>query len=548
MKAFNIRLTLLRYFLLFLASLVIANNLNAQEEEPSAINGNLESNANFFLRDSAIGASNTPQYDRQLFGTDTWLNISYTKGTLNIGARFDMFNNSNLINRLGSYSAQGIGRWYIQKKFDKLNITAGYIYDQIGNGIIFRAFEERPLAIDNALYGLKVGYEIAPNLNVKVLAGKQKQQFNTYESNMRGANLDYFYQKDSSELSIAPGIGVLARTYDDNTINQLVSSVSTYSKTDSVPINYNTYAMTAYNKLNYKEFSWSTEFAYKTKDIFFDAEADKTNLNGEISKGKFVSKTGTIIYNSLTYSGTKFSVSLEHKITRNFNYRINPFVEGNMGSITYLPPLTRQNTFRLTSRYSVAPRELNEDAAQIDVRYNFNEAMSININAAHINGNNISLYDEIYSELSYTKGNNQLEVGLQVQKYNQKIYENKVEASYVNTITPFIELTHEFSETKSLRTELQYLDTKEDYGSWLFALCEYSIAPSWTFTLSDMYNVKPKKTEALHYPVGAITYTKSASRFNLSYVKQVEGIVCSGGICRFEPAFSGFKFNIQTAF
>ncbi len=548
MKAFNTRLTLLQYFFFLAINILLVHHTTGQEEEPSAINGNLESNGNFFLRDSSIGASNTPQYDHQLFGTDNWLNISYTKGTLNIGARFDMFNNSNLINRLGSYSAQGIGRWYIQKKFDKINITAGYIYDQIGNGIIFRAFEERPLAIDNALYGLKIGYEIAPNLNIKVLAGKQKQQFNTYESNMRGVNLDYFYQKDSSELSIAPGIGVLARTYDDNTVNQLINSVSKYSTADSVPINYNSYAMTVYNKLNYKEFNWSTEFAYKSNDVFFDPEADKLNLNGEISKGKFVNKIGSVIYNNLTYSGTKFSVSVEHKLTRNFNYRINPFVEGNMGSINYLPPMTRQNTFRLTSRYGVAPRQLDEDALQLDVRYNFSEALNININASHINGSNISLYDEIYSELSYNKGKNQLEVGLQVQKYNQKIYENKVEASYVNTITPFVELTHEFSETKSLRTELQYLDTKEDYGSWLFGLCEYSIAPSWTFTVSDMYNIKPKKTEALHYPVVSTTYTHNATRLNLSYVKQVEGIVCSGGICRFEPAFSGFKLNIQTAF
>jgi hypothetical protein len=548
MKAFNIRLTLFKYFFLLFLSTFALNSIVAQEEEPSFFNGNLESNANFFIRDSTIGAANTPQYDRQLFGTDTWLNLNYTKGTLNIGARFDMFNNSNLINRLGSYSAQGIGRWYIQKKFDKLNITAGYIYDQIGNGIIFRAFEERPLAIDNALYGLKVGYEIAPNLNVKVLAGKQKQQFNTYESNMRGINFDYFYQADSSQLSFAPGIGVLARTYDDKTINQLVSSISTYSTVDSIPINYNTYAFTFYNKLNYKEFSWNTEFAFKTKDIFFDAEADKTNLNGELSKGKFVSNTGSVIYNNITYSGTKFSVTLEHKITRNFNFRINPFAENIMGTIAYLPPMSRQNTFRLTSRYGVGPRELNEDAAQIDIRYNFNEALNLNINASMINSNNIQLYNEVYSELTFTKEKDQIEIGLQIQKYNQKIYENKPEAGYINTITPFVEYTRKISESKSIRTELQYLNTKEDFGNWLFALCEYSIAPSWTFTVSDMYNITPKKTQALHYPVGAITYTKSASRFNLSYVKQVEGIVCSGGICRFEPAFSGFKFNIQTAF
>jgi hypothetical protein len=28
----------------------------------------------------------------------------------------------------------------------------------------------------------------------------------------------------------------------------------------------------------------------------------------------------------------------------------------------------------------------------------------------------------------------------------------------------------------------------------------------------------------------------------------VEGIVCTGGVCRFEPAFSGFKTSLITSF
>lgn len=41
------------------------------------LTGNLEINANFFMRDTLIGAANTPQYDRQLFGADSWLNLNY---------------------------------------------------------------------------------------------------------------------------------------------------------------------------------------------------------------------------------------------------------------------------------------------------------------------------------------------------------------------------------------------------------------------------------------------------------------------------------------
>ena len=48
-------------------------------------------------------------------------------------------------------TAEGIGRWYVAKSIDKFSLAGGYLYDQIGSGIIFRAYEERTLMIDNAL-------------------------------------------------------------------------------------------------------------------------------------------------------------------------------------------------------------------------------------------------------------------------------------------------------------------------------------------------------------------------------------------------------------
>ena len=48
---------------------LLAGGLAAQTESKTAqISGNFQANANFFIRDSLIGAANTPQYDRQLYG------------------------------------------------------------------------------------------------------------------------------------------------------------------------------------------------------------------------------------------------------------------------------------------------------------------------------------------------------------------------------------------------------------------------------------------------------------------------------------------------
>ncbi|MEZ4906076.1 MAG: DUF6029 family protein [Saprospiraceae bacterium] len=74
---------------------------------------------------------------------------------------------------------------------------------------------------------------------------------------------------------------------------------------------------------------------------------------------------------------------------------------------------------------------------------------------------------------------------------------------------------------------------------------------------SAMYNIKPTERAPLDdngnykkilYPAVGLTYTTGPNRFSVRYVKQVEGVVCSGGVCRLEPAFSGVKLNVTSRF
>ncbi|MBK9735845.1 MAG: hypothetical protein IPO92_13125 [Saprospiraceae bacterium] len=77
------------------------------------------------------------------------------------------------------------------------------------------------------------------------------------------------------------------------------------------------------------------------------------------------------------------------------------------------------------------------------------------------------------------------------------------------------------------------MSTKQDFGSWVFGLTEYSIAPKWIFEASGMYNIIPKKVnskgliEKIFYPTFGVVFLKDTQRYNLRYVKQVEGIVCT---------------------
>ncbi|MBK9257520.1 MAG: hypothetical protein IPM42_18830 [Saprospiraceae bacterium] len=525
-------------------------------QEKGVFSGGFETNANVFLRDSTINAINTPQYDRQFFGGEAWLNLNYAVDGFTFGLRFDMFNNSNLQIPTDSYSGVGIGRWFVKKRFKKFEINVGYLYDQIGSGLIFRAFETRPLFIDNALYGASVKYDLGKEWNLMGFAGVQKNAFETYSGNIKGVRLEGFLTfGEEQPLSLAPGFGFVNRTISDSNMEDVVNSLRTYLDEDRFVPNHNTYAFSIYNTLSFKDITWYSEVALKSDDIFYNPNALKQEFIGN-SLGKLVQQSGSVLYTSVSLATGNLGMTLEGKRTENFNFRIDPNLRLIRGLINFLTPLNRQNTFRLTARYSPAPQDISEMAYSADIRYKFSRSSSALVNVSNItdlDGN--LLYRELFTEFQYKYLRKwQLTSGIQILNYNQEVYEQKPEVPIVKGITPYVDFLYKFTGTKSLRTEFQYLHSKQDFGSWIFGLAEYSIAPEWIFELSGMYNNQPKKVnpkgllEKTLYPTVGAVYIQDSNRFSLRYVKQVEGVVCSGGICRLEPAFSGIRFSMTSTF
>lgn len=539
------------YFLLLLL-LCWSNFCVAQSNENGgSFSGNLQSRVNFFQRDSSIGAFNTPQYDRQLYGAENWLDLNYSNWGFDFSVRFDFFNNSNLLNPQDSYSDQGLGRWFVHKRVDKLDLSAGYIYDQIGSGLIFRAYQERPLLIDNALYGVRLAYELSPDWQVKGFTGKQKRQFENYASTIRGGSIEGYWADTLGRFSVAPGFGITSRTFDDETVNQVVSTISTYTPTDSIGVNYNTYAFTLYNTFTFEALSWYFEAAYKSSETIFDPFAEKLNWTGQISQGKFVNESGTALYTSLGYATKGLGLTLEARRVENFTYRATPFASLNEGIINFLPSLTRINTYRLTTRYVAATQELGETAVQLDLSYSPNRTWRYNVNGSWINRlDGTLLYRELYATAQYRyKREWSVLGGFQIQRYNQSILEGKPDVPLVETFALFGEYNYKIDRKKSLSIEVQYLNTAQDFGSWLFGLFEFNLAPKWVFTISDMYNIDPTSgRDDIHFPRFDVYFTPGNNRFSLSYIKQVEGVVCAGGICRLEPAFSGVQLTVNSQF
>ncbi len=527
--------------------------LTATAQDQANFNGSLELAGNWFMRDSAIGASNTPQYDNQLSGGEAWLNLNYQYKGFELGMRFDAFLNSNLRNPVGSYNALGIGWWQIRKRTDKLDVTVGHIYDQIGSGIIFRSYEERPLFIDNALVGVRLAYDLierdAGNLSVKAFMGRQRRAFaenseevvsRAYKPVIKGINFEGYWGNEAGTFSVAPGIGAINRTLDDNTMSLIVADVNTYAPENSFVPKFNVYSASLYNTLTVKDFTWYVEGAYKTEEAISDPRV-----------GRLVSTDGYILYSSLGYSRKGFGVTAEVKRTENFSMRVSPLETALNGMVAFLPPMAQVNTYRLTARYNAATQELGEMAYQLDLKYSPKRTLNFGLNFSNITDlDNNLLFREINFNVRTRKPKKySLIAGFQAVTYNQEVYEEKPGVPNVQTYIPYVDFLYKFNRKTSLRFEAQYMYTEQDFGQWVFGLAELSVAPNWIITSSVMINTVPKLTDDIQvFPTASVVYNYKAHRFGLAYVKQVEGIVCSGGICRYEPAFSGVKLNVTTTF
>ncbi len=504
------------------------------------LSGDLMANVNFFQRDTAIKAAGNPLYDNYLSGGESWLSLRYTQNNFTASVRFDAFHNSNLKAPTSALSKAGIGAFSLSKEFQNLTVTAGHIYDQIGSGIIFRAYEDRGLLIDNALFGLQVKYKLNKHLNIKAMTGQTKKLFERYEPIIKGANLEGDY--DIKKAHITPGIGIVNRTMDQQSMDLVVSTINALPFRERfVPV-YNNSAITVYNTLNAGDFTWYAEVASKSKE----AIATNTILQD---------KSGSVLFSTLGYAKNKIGITGTFKRTENFVMRTSPNEILINGIYNWQPIVAQIRPQRLIARYTPPSQDLSEQAIGINTYYTPNEKYTFNASVTHINTlDNVELYREIYADAEIRSVKNVMfHLGVQVMTYNQALYQGKDPVSYptLHAITPLAEILYKLDEKKSIRTELQYMHTKEDFGSWAFVLLEYTIAPRWSFAVTDMYNVKPNLVhvdKARHYPNIFVAYSKDAHRFTAQYVKQTEGINCTGGVCRYEPAFSGFKLGMTTTF
>ncbi len=553
-------------------------------DTPGRFSGDLQFEGRIYVTDTLlgadIGANSTPFYDYLKTSGDAWLRLNYTKGDLGMGIRFDMYNNSPLFTgAITEVNGIGIGNWFIRQKVQKMTLQAGYIYDQFGSGVTFRSYENRPLAIDNALVGIMAKYELTENISLKGIAGKQKDLFafvdpnrsfiNVYGPFIKGLNVEGYYSLSDKTgegvlMTLLPGASFVNRTIDIASMDILAAQIN--KQDEPFFPSFNTYAYSIYNTLNYKDFTLYLEYAGKTDDTMTDP-FEPVN--------RFFLDDGHVFFGSLSYSRKGFGVTVQAKRIKNYEFRTTPLQTINQGLVNFLPPQTRQNSLRLLARYNANTQLLDEMAHQIDLLYSPKKGIVFNFNWSDVRNTNDGtpvydffgdeniLFREVYLDcmIKLPKRKWKLLTGVQMVDYNQRIFESKPEGTdNVNTLIPFTEFTWKLDRRKSIRAELQYMWTKRNYvlfgkddpkpdkeqdlGDWLYGLVEFNMAPKFSISVSDMYNLPSK----VHYYDFSASYTNRTNRFALGFVRQVQGIICTGGVCRFENAFSGVKFSVTSSF
>lgn len=528
----------------------------AQLTLPFEVSGNFQFDAQYYMKDSLIGAQEVPEK----ILSNGFGNLNFTRGNFRAGIRYESYLNP-MLGFDPRYKGSGITYRYASYTVGDLDITLGNFYDQFGSGLIFRSYEERNLGIDNAMDGLRLKYNPWNGVYIKALIGEQRLFFDKGPGLVRGGD---------AEIALMEAIKKWNEWKTRVTIGGSV--VSKYQKSTNpvyiIPENVLAFATRMnVSRGNYRLYS---EYAYKYND------PSLVNATAENPSGIY--KEGQALYLNGSYTRKGLGVSLSGKYIDNMSFRSDRSATGNDLNLSFLPALTKQQTYRLATLYPYATQPNGEVGFQGEVFYNIKKESALggkygtditaNYSRAHALDTTNLNNEEGYESGFFTPGKRMYfeEASVEVQKKMNKNF--KLIVGYIYTAydkgiiqglgekygmiyahTGVVEMQYKISKTNSVRMELQHLYTEQDQGNWGMALLEYTISPHWFFSVFDEYNYGNDDADhRIHYPNVSIGFNKGANRITLGYAKQRQGLLCVGGVCRVVPASNGFALGVTSSF
>ncbi len=544
--------------LLGLQSITIGS-LNAQGILGGSVTGNVQFDGQLSRRDSVIGSSDVPE---KLL-SNARADILYTNGNFSAGLRYEAYLNP-MLGFNSQYTGQGIANYFVSYKTQTFAVTAGHFYEQFGNGMTLRAYEDRYLGLDNAIRGLNVMYRPTNGITLKALAGQQRYYWDT-RGLVRGLDAEFSLNDivkpwNESKTRLTLGGSFVSKYEDDETIPADISGFKL-----NLPKNVG--AASVRMDLAHGGFGLQAEYAHKGQD--------PTVMND------FIYKNGEALWVSASYSQKGLSANIQAKRVDNMGFKSVRSVTGEMLYINYTPAITKQHTYAFLSMYPYATQSTGEMGLQADFMYkfkketlfggkygtdlHFNASLITGLDTTRIGGKGTDGYSSSFFGTGDTYyGDLSLEIA---KKINSKV---KLTATYGYVLfNPIVEghqgemhhnhvaiadLTWKINRKNVLRFEAEWMGSDSKYdpnvddkraGDWIMGLVEYNFTSAWFVSISDQYAYNDGIGNYYNISVG---YTHNATRLQIGYGKQREGIICIGGVCRQVPASNGLTFSLTTSF
>jgi len=536
----------------------LTSTLNAQEKpDEGRLSGNFQTDVQYYKPDSLIGAKDVPE--KMLM--NAFANFNYVKGHFSAGLRFESYQDA-LLGFDPRYKGNGIPYRYLSYNNYGLEVTLGDFYEQFGSGMIFRSYEDKNLGIDNAIEGIRIKATPLEGIVLKGFVGNQRNYFDKGDGIVRGIDADITLNNLIKELK------------DKKTNISLGGSfVSKFQQSRDPLYNFpqNVGAMAGRININSGKVNVYSEYAYK--------------INDPSAVNNYIYKPGEALYISSSYSQKGLGIIISAKRIDNMDFRSDRSATGNDLQINYLPTITKQQVYSASSMYPYSTQTNGEMGAQGEITYNFKKNTKLGGKYGTLLTINFSKVNSIYKEkiddttaiqqngtLGYKStffkiGNDEYFQDFNVslnrrlskkvkssimymnQLYNIDVIKNHVGEGTLHANIGVADISYKFNDNNSLRTELQYLNTKKDNGDWAMMLFEYNLKSIWFLAIADQFNFgNSNPDKRIHYLNVSGGFTKNANRISITYGKQREGIVCIGGVCRELPATNGVLVTITSSF
>lgn len=437
---------------------------------------------------------------------DNWLDISYQFG----GFRTGVMLRSEAPSEFGDRDNRIEHRFF---EFDAadFSIRAGHFFGIFGRGLVFNSYEDRVVRVDTRLDGIIASYR-KDKLTATMFSGAPSVQ----PVDVRGLDVEYSLGHGFK----LGGSGVTYRPDDYLSPEQKINREWFYAARARQNFSFGDYYV-EYGQRNRSLVDEFIQSLPEDEEVIDDGEALYANLN--------------------LYKGP-VSFSWERSFYK--RYSVVPNADGKT-SLNRPPSLTREFTWTLMNRDPHNLDATNERGHNLDFMYSEGD-LTAAVSGARLK----QLGGETVYELGYGSiqkdhvGPFKITAGFGYQEAED------IRQSIVG------ELTWKSSDTDSwtLQAEHQHVRLEGGFGFELgefdnqwFKL-EYERAPSWAvaafFETSNKYDEQRPSTEKKGpFPAAQITYTlNQGGNLNLWLGKRQAGYLCSGGVCKFEPAFEGVEF------